>query len=129
MLNKRPTEDLDNINTEYNNVTTSANSQDVPVPKETFFTLQLTLVSANTPTDLQVIVQFLDADGNYMDTQVWFWQVLKFEDTEFSSSKSLTFPGGEIGGHETMRVRVVAVGTDATNTFTVSNAKLLLNRP
>lgn len=125
------TADLSNINTTYNNTTTTANSADIDCDGYAHFSLSFSLTSASTPTDIQFIVQFKDADGVYCAFQNSFWGRLKIEDTEVATQKDYVWSSRDSGGippgFKTMRVRVVATGTDATKTFTVADAKVGLS--
>lgn len=121
------TADLATVNTTYNNVTTTATGSDVDCDGYAFFSLGFTLVSASTPTDIQFIIEFKDADGNYMAFQDTFWARFKIEDTEVSASKNYCFWGRVLPGSRAMRLRVVATGTDASKTFTLSEAKIGLS--
>ncbi len=112
------------INTTYNNVTTTASSADITT--RTFRTCDLifTLVSSGTPTDIQIIAEAKDG-STYFAMKNGFLGKFVFDDTAVSTSQNIhvTFPCPASG---TMRIRVVATGTTALNTFTMSNAKIFL---
>lgn len=113
------------INTTYNNTTTNANSADITTTNS-FRTCDLifTLVSALTPTDIQFIIQAKDG-STYFDMRNGFLSKFMFDDVAVATAQNVhvTFPVPATG---TFRVRVVATGSSAVNTFTVSNAKVFL---
>lgn len=112
------------LNTTYNNTTTSANSADQTGTGYTTAFFRFTLAAANTPTTIQFILQE-KSGSNYFDVNVGIWARLIFEDTAHTSSKNYSFPF-IIPSSGTFRIRAVAVGTTASNTFTITNAEVTL---
>lgn len=103
---------------------TSYNSDAVAVDPWTDFLLMLSVLSANTPTTVQFIVQFSDDGGStwYSYLQGLF-AALFYEDADTATVVRECF-SGKVQGRD-MRVRAVGVGTGASDTFTVT-AKLEL---
>lgn len=119
------TADLSTVNTTYNNATTNANSQDIDCSRFRKFTLSFNLTRANSPTDIQFIIQLKDSDGAYYDYRNYFWGQLIYTGAAVGASGFLrAFTGDCI--FPTMRLRVVATGTTASNTFTLADAKITL---
>jgi len=125
------TADLSNVNVIYDDSPTTASSQDVDCDGYAHFALSLTIDSTNTPTDIQLIIEFKDADGNYCIYQNGFWARLKIEDTEVATAKTFVWSSRDTGGippgMKTIRLRVVCTGTTASNTFEVTEAKIGLS--
>lgn len=113
---------LDNVSTTYNNTTTTATSTAKKVWNYRWGSLSLTIAQANAPTDIRIQVEGSN-DGTNFDNEsngplgLWI-----YDDTAVGSgiSRKLNFP---IVGRS-IRVTIIATGTDATKTFTVSNAVL-----
>lgn len=103
----------------FNAATTSQNSDGVDCAKWDWFSLWLTMQSANTPTTIQFIPQFSNDDGT-----TWFsflqdmWAAAFWEDTVMATQINEVYYGRVVGND--FRLRAVAVGTTATNTFTVT---------
>lgn len=125
-LQKVQTDALDNVNTTYNNVTTSANSQDIYCGWFKTFRLSYTLDSGGTGAHtIQFIIQGKDSSGNYFDMLDDAWGLYKMEDTNYATALNESY-SGHLRGASTIRVRVVATGTSATLTFVITNMKLEL---
>lgn len=118
------TADLDNINVLYDDSPTTATTSDVDCDGYGLLALSFLLQSANTPTTIQFILEFKDADGNYVIHEEDGWARFLIEDAEVASQKGIVKIARIPPGKKIVRVRVVAVGTTASNTFTVSEAKL-----
>lgn len=118
---------LSNLNVTFNAATTSANSEDVDGTGFTIGFFRFTLASSGTPTDIRFILQE-KSGSTYFDVLVGIWARLIFEDTAHSSAKNYSFPFIVPTGR-TFRIRAVATGTTAANTFTVSNAEVTLGVP
>ena len=76
--------------------------------------------STLAPTDIRVLAQFSDDGGTtWWDYEEGLWASLFFEDTDTAAgiNKTYTLP---VSGHDELRIRLVATGTDATNFFTVT---------
>lgn len=115
------------INTTYNNTTTTASSAAVDLPKTEHFIFQYALVSANTPTRIKFAVQFrFGSDGQWHDLDQGFFPRFEHERTEVATIKRFAVIGPVAG--DQMRVVVTATGTTASNTFTVSEARLAFKR-
>ena len=123
-LQKVQTDDLQNVNTTYNNTTTSANSQDIYCGWFKTFRLSYTRDSAGVGAHaIQFIIQSKDAAGNYFDMLDDAWGLFKMEDTTYVAALNESY-SGNLKGLSTIRIRVVASGTTASLTFIVSNMKL-----
>ena len=100
-------------------VTTSHNSDSVICGAFRKFALHVRVLSAGAPTTVQFIVQFLnEVDGLWSTYKQGLFASLFYEDTDTATEVQECFVGDVLGRQ--MRVRVVGVGTDAANTFTVS---------
>lgn len=105
--------------TVFNDVTTSENSAKVDTDDYRKFLLFLDVDSTGTPTTVQFIVQFSDDGGTtWYDYKQSLFASLYYEDQDTASGITECF-SGECAGRD-FRLRVVATGTDATNTFTVT---------
>lgn len=103
----------------YDDSTTSENSAAQDTDEYRKFLLFLDVDSANTPTTVQFIVQFSDDGGTtWYDYKQGLFTSLYYEDQDTASGITECF-SGECAGRD-FRLRVVATGTDATNTFTVT---------
>lgn len=115
---------LSNINTTYNNVTTNATSQVINCSQYRQVTLGFDLTKAGTPTDIIIILEISLNGTNY--TQLTNGPLSKwiYDDVAVTggTQRSYTFPIA----CQKIRVKVVATGTSAVNTFTMSNANLYL---
>lgn len=99
--------------------TTSENSSKVDCDSWKRFLLFLNVDSTNTPTTVQFIVQFSDDGGTtWYSYRQGLFASLYYEDQDTASGITECF-SGECAGRD-FRLRVVATGTDATNTFTVT---------
>ena len=102
-----------------NAVTTSHNSDGILCGAFRKFALHVRVLSAGTPTTVQFIVQFLnEVDGLWSTYKQGLFASLFYEDADTATEVRECFIGDVLGRQ--MRVRVVGVGTDAANTFTVS---------
>lgn len=98
---------------------TSENSSNVDTDNFRKFTLYLNVDSTDTPTTVQFIVQFSDDGGTtYYDYKQGLFASLYYEDADTASGITECF-SGDCAGRD-FRLRVVAVGTDATHKFTVT---------
>lgn len=103
---------------------TSTNSDTIAVDPWTDFLLFLSVLSAGTPTTVQFLVEFSDDGGTTWYSYVQgLFAALYYEDGDTAAVKTECF-SGKVHGRD-MRIRAIAVGTDGSNTFTVS-AKLEL---
>lgn len=112
-----------NIDTTYNNVTTTATSAWYECWNYRYCTFGFDLDKANTPTDIQIEVELELGDGasakKLMNGPLGMWI---YDDTAVGSGieRAYTFP---ICAYK-MRIKVTATGTDASNTFTMANSCL-----
>ena len=104
----------------FDNVTTTDESN----PHNTFewsaMWVYIHIQSANAPTDVRIQAQFQDGLGNnWWDFEEGLWASLYWEDTDTAAGirKVFLLP---CGGVWNVRFRVVATGTNAVNTFTVT---------
>lgn len=115
---------LSNINTTYNNVTTNATSQVINCGQYRKATLGFELTKSGTPIDITIIVEISLNGTNY--TQLCNGPLSKwiYDDVAVTGGiqRSFTFPIA----CQKVRIKVVATGTTAVNTFTMSNANLFL---
>lgn len=99
---------------------TSQNSANMNVKGCRGVWLYLDIDSTATPTTIQFIAQFSpDGGTTYADYTEGLWASLFFEDTETASGIKRIFHL-PVEGIDDWRLRVVCVGTDATNKFTVT---------
>lgn len=115
---------LDNISVTYDADPTTAVSSAVDCWEYRHATLSYELDRANTPTDIVFEVE-VSLDGtNYTKLMNKFLGDLRHSDTSVGSGieESIEFPIA----CQKIRVRVTALGTDGTDTFTVANAQLYL---
>lgn len=116
--------ELEDISTTYNNTTTTETSQEIDISTYRYATLVFTLDSTNTPTDIEFSVE-ISADGTnffkMINNGVGHWV---YDDTICATAinEGYTFPIAA----QLIRIRVVALGTSASNTFEVSDAYLYL---
>lgn len=123
----RPVEDTgttpSNINTTYNNTTTTATSADITkITGARTLLITLTLAKANTPQDLEFFIDGKDG-SNYFAMKTGLLAKWIYDDTYVGSGKDIQVEV-PAPAQSTFRMRAVAQGTDATNTFTVSNCKI-----
>ena len=110
----------------FNDVLTALNSAALDTHNRRRFLLFLNIDSANTPTDIQFIPQFSDDDGvTWFDYKQGLFASLFFEDLDTAPGITECF-SGECAGR-LFRLRVVATGTTAPNTFTVTARVSFLN--
>lgn len=103
----------------FNAATTNQNSAQVDVEPYRRFTLYLQVDSTLAPTTIQFLVQFSPDGGTTWHTyKQGLFASLFYEDTDVASTVYECF-SGECAGR-LFRLRAVAVGTDATNLFTVT---------
>ena len=103
----------------FNDSLTSQNSAAIDCSGFRRFRLILTMVSDNTPTDIQFIPQFSNDGGvTFHSFLQGLFASLFFEDTVMSSEITEVY-SGEVNG-SSFRLRVVATGTTATSTFKVT---------
>lgn len=126
LISKLETPALANVNTTYNNTTTSANSEDVEVTAFRRFTVLYTLDSGGSGAHvIQFIIQKKDIAGNYFDMLDDAWGLYKMEDTNYATALNESY-GGQLKGASIIRIRVVASGTTAGLTFVITNMKFIL---
>ena len=102
----------------FNAQVTSRNSDAVDCEGYRKFALYLEMLSAGVPTTIQFIPQFIDDEGNWFDHLQGLFASLYYEDTVMTSVIREVFHGEVVG--DSFRLRAVAVGSDATNTFTIT---------
>jgi len=82
--------------------------------------VHIAIDSTLAPTNLRVIAQFTDDGGTtWWDFEEGLWASLYWEDLDTAAgiNKAFLLP---CGGQDSMRIRVVGTGTDATNFFDVT---------
>ena len=102
----------------YNNTTTTTTSSNFDFTSYRYGVLYFALTKANTPTDIQMILEFTPDAG----TTWCIWSVDQWTDFRYAAAQAAineAIPLNHVTG-KTMRLRVVATGTSATNTFTLS---------
>ena len=110
----------------FNNVLTALNSPSYDTDRWRKFLLFLDITSANAPTTIQFIVQFSDDGGtDWFDYKQGLFASLFYEDADTAGGIQECF-FGECAGR-LFRLRAVAVGTTAPNTFTVTARVSFLN--
>lgn len=87
------------------------------------FLLRIRLAVTDTPTSLQIIVQFSHGGGTYENYMIGPFGSLMYEDSAGAKNECID---GECLGPK-MRIYVVAVGTTAVHKFTLT-CKLVLTR-
>lgn len=98
---------------------TSVNSDSLDVSLCREILCYLTMDSTLAPTTLQWIAQFSDDGGTtWYNFLQGIWAAMFFEDTEVASGVTYCFSCPAVG--RLFRLRAVAVGSDATNFFTVA---------
>ncbi len=91
-----------------------------------YFTLYLDLDATLTPTTLELIVEFSEDGGTtWYEHRQGLFAALFYEDTEIVSGLKEVFQGDVLG--QDVRVRGVAVGSDATDFFTVTAKMEFMN--
>jgi len=104
------------------NATTTATSSSVSCQGFKNFRLWNTVTSAGTPTDITFTLQLSDDSGaTWYDLTENFWGNLIYEDTTTASGMSEVLLG-QLAGATHLRLKIDGVGTDASNTFTVSTS-------
>lgn len=97
---------------------TSVTGADVAVSTYRKLGIFLELDSTLTPTDIQIFLDFkIGADYHTYDED--FWGALIFEDTRVAAGVKYAYTAPVVPGATHARLRAVATGTDATNTFKV----------
>jgi len=118
--------DLDNISTTYNNTTTTATSQAVDAEKYRSGCLFFDITESGTATTIRFILE-VSADGtNYHDYMFGPWVSLTYDDTTIADASTLSEAVPFDVNWQSMKVRVDTVGTGASDTFTVTNARIYL---
>jgi hypothetical protein len=98
---------------------TSAASSSIDTDQYGWVNVHLNVDSTNAPTRIQFIPQFSnDAGTTWIDYDQDFYQAIHFEDTEVATAVNKGYQLPVFG--DDFRINVVATGTDATNTFTVT---------
>ena len=104
----------------FDNVTTNANSERVRTKPYSHFGLFLKIAVANDPTDLVFKVQFSNDDAvTWFDLKNDFFGDLRYEDAVPTVATVYEILHGPCSGRD-IRLRIVATGTTAAKTFTVS---------
>ena len=112
------------LNTTYNNTTTTATSAAISTTGAHWVFFQFSLVSANTPTDFEFFIEGIDGSDEFRAVQGFLG---KFIFDDISTNPEIHRTGKFFApGQSTFQIRTVATGTDATNTFVLSNAKVYL---
>lgn len=101
----------------FNNVTTSANSGSVNVQNYRYLVVFIDLAVANAPTDIRLIAQFDRGGGNWFDWTIDQWVDLRYVPGQMPLTELL--PLNHVPSR-TFRLRAVAAGTTAVDTFTLS---------
>lgn len=122
IFKKAKYEEPTNIDTTYNNTTTTATSAAIDVNGYSQFVLGFDLTKNSTPTDLLIEVEVDLGDGNYkklMNNWLGDW---RYDDTAVGSGieEAMYFQATA----DNIRITVTATGTDATKTFTMANSVL-----
>lgn len=113
-----------NVSTTYDNTTTTATSGSIECFKYRHAAISYSISAANTPTDIQIFVE-VSLDGtNFVVLTNDALGSLIYTDTNVSGGidEAYQFP---IAAQD-IRIRIVATGTSASNTFTVSNFNIYL---
>ena len=115
---------LSNVNTTYNDSTTSANSETIDCSKYRWFQLFASMDSSGVGThQLLTKVQFSQDGGTtWFDYRNNFWGQLYVDDVEVVGGVNRCWKGECIA--EDMRVRVEATNTNASLTFQLTNMRL-----
>lgn len=113
-----------NVSTTYNNTTTTATSTAIECFKYRFCSIGYSISASSTPTDIQIFVETSLDGTNYNVLTNDALGSLIYTDTNVSGGidEAYQFP---IAAND-IRIRIVATGTDASNTFTVSNFTIYL---
>jgi hypothetical protein len=83
------------------------------------FSVELTILSANSPTDIEFFVEFSNNGGaDWAHHAQGLFASLVYSDLSVATVVRETFTGLVVG--DMFRLRVVATGTDGTDTFTFS---------
>lgn len=102
----------------FNNVTTAANSSSLNVSTARWMILYIDLTDSGTPTDIRLIPQFSSDGGTtWHEWSVDQWTDLRYVDTQTPVLECI--PLNYVIG-TLFRLRAVATGTTAVNTFTLS---------
>jgi len=107
----------------FDNVQTTYTSAEIDCSGYRNFLLRLRLSVTLAPTTIQIIVQFSQDGTTYENYVRGPFGSLMYEDT--AGSKNECIEGPVLGAK--MKIYVVAVGTDATNKFTLTS-KVVLTR-
>lgn len=100
----------------FNNVVTSYTSASFDARIFYEGLLEIDLACANAPTDIVIILEFSHDNANWYQFMRDAWGDFRYEDTACPNAESFDFPVK--AGY--VRIRAVATGTDAVNTFTLS---------
>lgn len=113
---------LADINTTYDASPTTATSAAVSTAGYRRCDFITEIDSANTPTDIQFFMEALSGGNDFIMSN-GFLAKFMFEDVGTATLLPIhvTFPCPTTGS---MQIRVVATGTDASNTFTLTNSAL-----
>jgi hypothetical protein len=102
----------------FNNTTTSANGSTMSIAEARWLMVYLDMAESGNPTDIRMLAQFSHDGGS-----TWFnWAVDQWTDLRYVPAQlplSECIPLNYVVG-TLFRLRIVATGTTATDTFTVS---------
>lgn len=112
-----------NIDTTYNNTTTTATSAAMNVEGFVNHCFGFTLAKANTPTDITIAVQANLGEGGWKQLMNWGLGDWRYDDTAVGTSGVSECYQFQCAAKE-IRIVVTAVGTTAANTFTMSASVL-----
>ncbi len=107
----------------FNNVQTSYTSAKIDTAGYRKFLLRNILTVAGAPTNIKINVQFSQGGGSYENYMRGPFGSLMYEDTAGAKAECIE---GECLGAK-MKINVVATGTDAAKTFTLT-CKVILTR-
>lgn len=122
----RSTTTLTALNTTYDDSPTSATSASVDCANAIKFCLMYELTESGTATDITIKPEVSDDDSAFFPMREWKWVKYRFDDATIASYGTLDEGAyGEIIPRY-LRFVVTATGTDASNTFTIANARVTI---
>ena len=101
----------------FNNTTTTANSTSFDATRYRFVKFYYSITVANAPTDIRLIVEYDRGSGNWHSELVQHVTDLRYVTAQMPVNEVTTIPF--VAG-ATFRIRVVATGTTASATYTLS---------
>lgn len=104
----------------FNAVLTAYNSDAIDVEGWNALNVLIEVESTLAPTDVRVLAQVShDGGATWWDFEEGLWASLFWEDTDTATAihKAYLLP---LAGHDLVRFRVIATGTDANNRFEVT---------